>query len=69
MYIKELPRCNSRFGRIDYETHKLHITCGYEEVCPEDCIMCGGFIETKLELKVDTFIVNNKHNKTLEQWI
>ena len=43
MYMKELPPCSARFGRTDHISCRLYLACGYEEVCPEDCVMCGGF--------------------------
>lgn len=65
-YIRELPICAARFGRTDIiemekdgfvkKTAKILLTCGYREVEPEECIICQGFADIKLELHVDTFI-------------
>jgi hypothetical protein len=61
-YIRALPACIIRFGRTDIiETDtkkiaKLILACGYREVEPEECIMCQGFTDTKLECSIDTFI-------------
>ena len=61
-YFKELPVCQARFGRTDIiekgekKIAKLIIACGYREVDPEDCIICGGFQGVRLEFHVDTFI-------------
>ena len=65
-YVRELPMCISRFGRTDIieivkdgvikKTARMLLACGYREVDPEDCIICGGFTDIKLEFHVDTFI-------------
>ena len=61
-YLKELPVCIARFGRTNIiengekKIAKMILACGYREVDPADCIICGGFQNVKLEFKVDTFI-------------
>ena len=61
-YLKELPVCIARFGRTDIIENgdkriaKMILACGYREVEPEECILCQGFQDTKLEFKMDTFI-------------
>lgn len=61
-YLKELPVCQVRFGRTDIiekgekKIAKMILACGYREVDPEDCIICGGFQDVKLEFNADTFI-------------
>lgn len=61
-YLKELPICKVRFGRTDIiennekKIARLMLVCGYREVDPEECIICGGFKDIKLEFQVDTFI-------------
>lgn len=61
-YFRELPKCIIRFGRTDIIENgdkklvKMIMTCGYREVYPEDCIVCGGFQNVKFEFRVDTFI-------------
>lgn len=65
-YFRELPKCVARFGRTDIteiekngiikKTAKMLITCGYREVEPEECIICQGFTDIKLEFHIDTFI-------------
>ncbi len=61
-YLRELPACIARFGRTDIiekgekKIAKMILACGYREVDPEDCILCGGFQDVKLEFHVDTFI-------------
>lgn len=65
-YVKELPVCIARFGRASMIEKKgrlipmLTVACGYREVDPEECIICGGFTDTKLEMKIDTFIMIKK---------
>lgn len=69
-YFKELPICCIRFGRTDIiekddkRSARMIITCGYREVDPEDCIICGGFQDVKLEFHIDTFIraINNRQS-------
>jgi len=56
MYVKELPLCSSRYGRTEHGTFRFFLACGYNEVYPEDCIICGGFTKVKLELQVHTYI-------------
>lgn len=61
-YLRELPVCITRFGRTDIieddnkKIVRMILTCGYREVDPEECIICGGFQDVKLEYNVDTFI-------------
>ena len=65
-YLKELPICQARFGRteivevvkegIDKKIARLIMVCGFREVDPEECILCQGFQNVKLELKIHTFI-------------
>jgi hypothetical protein len=61
-YLKELPVCQARFGRTDISENgdkkiaRMILACGYREVGPEDCIICGGFQGVKLEFHVDTYI-------------
>lgn len=70
MYVKELPPCSSRFGRTEHGTIRFFLACGFNEVDPEDCIMCGGFTKSKLEFRVHTYIrqikrkeINDKYGK------
>ncbi len=55
-YINELPPCSSRFGRTEHGTIRFFLACGYNEVYPEDCILCGGSKKAKLEFRVHTYI-------------
>lgn len=61
-YLRELPACAVRFGRTDIienndkKIARMILTCGYREVDPEECIICRGFANVKLEFRVDTFI-------------
>lgn len=61
-YFKELPVCKVRFGRTDIiengdkKIARMIIACGFREVDPEECILCQGFQNVKLELKIHTFI-------------
>ncbi len=65
-YLRELPPCYSRFGRteiIEEEINgviknivKMILACGYREVEPDECIICGGFTDIRLEHHVNTFI-------------
>ena len=61
-YIRELPVCIARFGRTDIienddkKIARMILACGYREVEPEECIICGGFQNVKLEYHVNTFI-------------
>jgi hypothetical protein len=58
MYLNELPPCPARFGRIeiieiiekDKKVVKTIITCGYREIDPEECIICGGFPKVKIKI-------------------
>lgn len=70
-YLKELPACNSRFGRTDidevYDDNggmkkiaKVIFCCGYRETDAEECILCGGFVGIFLEMTFDTFIIPKK---------
>lgn len=69
-YFKELPACDSRFGRTDIEevynngnnggTKKIArvvFCCGYRDTDAEECILCGGFVKIVLEMAIDTFIM------------
>lgn len=70
-YIKELPICKSRFGRTSMveKGERLVpvcvIACGYRDVDAEECIICGGFTDTKLEFKTETFIRVTKGKKNI----
>lgn len=65
-YLRELPPCYSRFGRTEIaekeingvikNTARMILACGYREVEPEECVLCGGFTEVKLDYHVNTFI-------------
>lgn len=61
-YFRELPACIARFGRTDIIENedkkivRMILACGYREVYPEECIICGGFQDIKLEYHVNTFI-------------
>lgn len=56
MFINEFPQCSLRFGRVEHGTSRFILTCGYNEVEPEDCIICGGSKKAKLEIRVHTYI-------------
>lgn len=61
-YIRELPNCAARFGRTSMVEKgeklvpRLTLACGYREVEPEECIICSGFKNVKLEMKIHTFL-------------
>lgn len=66
-YLKELPACDSRFGRTDIDEvyndngcmkkiARIIFCCGYRETDAEECILCGGFVGITLEMTIDTFI-------------
>lgn len=70
-YLKELPACDSRFGRTDIEEvsndngvakkiARIIFCCGYMETDAEECILCGGFVGIVLEMTIDTFIRTKK---------
>ena len=69
-YFKELPVCRCRFGRteivevvkggIEKKIARMIMACGFREVDPEECILCQGFQNVKLELKIHTFIIMKK---------
>jgi hypothetical protein len=70
-YLKELPACDSRFGRTDIDevsndngvvkkTARIIFCCGYRETDAEECILCGGFVNIVLEMTIDTFIIPKK---------
>ena len=74
-YLKELPSCDSRFGRtyIDEvfgdnggvkKIARFIFCCGYRETDAEECIMCGGFVRIVLEMTIDTFIRYKKGRVT-----
>lgn len=65
-YLRELPPCMSRFGRTEIieneingvikKVAKMILACGYREVEPDECIMCGGFSGVMLDYHINTFI-------------
>lgn len=70
-YLRELPDCDSRFGRTDIDevsddngivkkTIRMVICCGYRETDVEECILCRGFVDIFLEMTIDTFIIFKK---------
>ena len=70
-YIKELPACDSRFGRTDIDEvpnkngvvkkiARIIFCCGYRETDAEECILCGGFVNIFLEMTIDTFIKSKR---------
>lgn len=70
-YLKELPACDSRFGRTDIDEvpndngamkkiARVILCCGYRETDVEECILCGGFVRIVLEMAIDTFIIPKK---------
>lgn len=73
-YLKELPACDSRFGRTEIgeisdnnggvkKTANVVLCCGYRETDAEECILCGGFVRIVLEMTIDTFIIPKKGRK------
>lgn len=69
IYLKELPDCNSRFGRTDIDEIsndngvvkkivRMILCCGYRETDVKECISCGGFVDVILE--IDTFMMPKK---------
>lgn len=70
-YLKELPACDSRFGRTDIDEisndngivkkiARMILCCGYRDTDAEECILCGGFADIVLEMSIDTFIIPEK---------
>ena len=62
-YLNELPLCSSRFGRAEHGTLRLFMACGFNEVEPEDCIMCGGSKKARLEFRVHTYLKQTKRQE------
>ncbi len=66
--IAALPECSYRFGRTEIvelednnkKVAKLILCCGYREVDTEECIMCTGFKNVKLELRIEHFMKASK---------
>ncbi len=66
--IRELPDCPVRIGRTDFvesddgnkKTVRLLLCCGYREVEAQECIVCTGFKNATLLLKIEHFMKSSR---------